>query len=147
MIVYLIITKVIILDASKKYLGIFNFYFCGGEVEIDTTSYMKLGVKFMGPMLTMTLPVQHYLYKGYDSMVVLEWQCSHFHFFTTEQTLNFPEFIDWCACNYSSSERVIMDTTKSKVLFLVSLLIVRDTFVVLATFTQLSVEFNEESLI
>ena len=40
-----------------------------------------------------------------------------------------------------------MDTTKSKVLFLVSLLIVRDTFVVLATFTQLSVEFNEEILI
>ena len=39
---------------------------------------------------------------------------SYFQFFNTKQTLNFPEFIDWCACNYSSSKRVIMDVVKSK---------------------------------
>ena len=42
--------------------------------------------------------------------------CSYFHFFTIEQTLNFPEFVNWCANNYSSSERVIMDVAKSKII-------------------------------
>ena len=53
---------------------------------------------------------------------------SHFHFFSTEQTLNFPKFIDWCACNYSSSERAIMDAAKSKILLCVSPLVIQGTF-------------------
>ena len=28
---------------------------------------------------------------------------SYFNFFTTDQTLNCPEFIEWCADNYSLS--------------------------------------------
>ena len=24
---------------------------------------------------------------------------SYFHYFSTEKTLNFPNFFDWCACN------------------------------------------------
>ena len=41
---------------------------------------------------------------------------SYFHFFTTDQTLNFLEFVDWCADNCSLSERVIMDITNSKII-------------------------------
>ena len=52
--------------------------------------------------------------------------CSHFHFFTTEQNLNFPEFVDWCASNNSSSERVIMDVVEYKILFPINSLVIRD---------------------
>ena len=39
---------------------------------------------------------------------------SYFHYFTTDETLNCPEFIDWCSINYSYSQRLVMDTTSSK---------------------------------
>ena len=52
---------------------------------------------------------------------------SYFHYFSTDQTLNCPEFIDWCATNYSSPDRVVMDTTSSKILCLVSPLVIRNT--------------------
>ena len=72
---------------------------------------------------------------------------SYFQFFCTQQTLSFPEFIDWYACNYSSSERVIMDVSKSKILCYVSTLIIGDTFSIRTAFTELSKYFNEESLV
>ena len=35
--------------------------------------------------------------------------CNSFlYYFVVEQTLPFPEFVEWCANSYSSSERVIM---------------------------------------
>ena len=35
--------------------------------------------------------------------------CKSFsYYFTIEHTLPFPEFVEWCARSYSSSERVIM---------------------------------------
>ena len=38
--------------------------------------------------------------------------CSSFlYYFSIEQTLPFPEFVEWCENNYSSSERVIMSHT------------------------------------
>ena len=46
---------------------------------------------------------------------------SYFHYFTTDQTLSCPEFIDWCANNYSLSGRLIMDISNSKMLCLHSL--------------------------
>ena len=71
---------------------------------------------------------------------------SYFHYFTTDQTLNCLEFIDWCAINYSSSERLIMDTTISKILCPISPLVVRNTLSVPAEFNQNSKEYNEESI-
>ena len=38
------------------------------------------------------------------------------YYFTIEQTLPFPEFTEWCASNYSSSERVIVSHSTSKIL-------------------------------
>ena len=72
---------------------------------------------------------------------------SYFHYFSTNQTLNCLEFIDWCANNYSSSQRVIMDTTSSKFLCLVSPLVIRNTLSVPAEFNQKSNEYNEESMV
>ena len=36
--------------------------------------------------------------------------------FSIEQTLHFLEFIEWCAINYSSSERVIVSRSTSRIL-------------------------------
>ena len=69
---------------------------------------------------------------------------SYFHYFSTEKTLKFPEFVGWCACNYSSSERVIMDATKSNILCPIKHLVIRNTFSIPVKFTQVSKEFNEE---
>ena len=43
--------------------------------------------------------------------------CNSFlYYFVVEQTLTFSEFVEWCANNYSSSKRVIMSHTTSKIL-------------------------------
>ena len=56
------------------------------------------------------------------------WQCnfqgndvvniysSFSYYFSIEQTLPLPEFVEWCANSYSPSERVIMSHTTSKIL-------------------------------
>ena len=72
---------------------------------------------------------------------------SYFHYFSTDQTLICYEFVDWCATNYSSSERVIMDMIKSKILCQVSPLIIRNTLSVPVDFIQKSKEHNEESIV
>ena len=42
--------------------------------------------------------------------------CSSFsYYFAIEQTLSFPEFVEWCTSNYSPSERVVMSHTTSKI--------------------------------
>ena len=38
------------------------------------------------------------------------------YYFAIEQTLSFPEFVKWCASSYSSSERVIVSHSTSKIL-------------------------------
>ena len=38
------------------------------------------------------------------------------YYFSIEQTLHFPEFAEWCASNYSSSERVIVIRSMSMIL-------------------------------
>ena len=43
--------------------------------------------------------------------------CSSFsYYFSIEQTLPFPEFVEWCARTYSPSERVIMSHTMPNIL-------------------------------
>ena len=51
--------------------------------------------------------------QGHDVLNI----CSSFsYYFAIEQTLPFPEFVEWCANSYSPSERVIMSHTMSKIL-------------------------------
>ena len=71
----------------------------------------------------------------------------YFHYFTTNQTLSFPEFIDWIGNNYSLSGRVVMDITISKILFPVSPLVVRKTLSVHEEFTLNFKEYSEEYIV
>ena len=41
---------------------------------------------------------------------------SFLYYFSFEQTLHFPEFAEWCAVNYSPSQRVITSRSTSRVL-------------------------------
>ena len=47
---------------------------------------------------------------------ILNVYSSFSYYFAIEQTLPFPEFVEWCTNSYSSSERVIMSHTTSKIL-------------------------------
>ena len=68
---------------------------------------------------------------------------SYFHYFSIDQTLNCTEFVDWCATNYSSSERVIMDATKSKILCPISPHFIKNTLSIPVEFSKNSKEYNE----
>ena len=50
---------------------------------------------------------------GRDNCGVLKY---FFHFFSVGQTPHFPEFIEWCADNFSVTKEVIMNKSKSKIL-------------------------------
>ena len=75
-------------------------------------------------------------YQGID---IHNFYQSYFPFFITGQTLNCPEFVDWCAKKYSLYERVIIDISISKILYLVSPLVVRKTVLVS--------DYNEQSIV
>ena len=72
---------------------------------------------------------------------------SYLYYFCPNKTLNFLDFIDWCTSNYSSSERVILDAAKSKIICLVNPLVIRYSLSVPHTITQNHEGFYEEDLI
>ena len=72
---------------------------------------------------------------------------SFLYLFSIDQTINFIEFIDWCAASYSTSKKVIMDTSRSKVLFPVSPLVIKNTFSIPEEFNDKYKEYNEEIIV
>ena len=54
-----------------------------------------------------------YFSQGNDVLNVCK---SFLYHFALEQTLHFPEFSEWCAVNYSPSQRVIVSRSASKIL-------------------------------
>ena len=50
--------------------------------------------------------------RGRDTCCVFK---SFFHFFSIGQTPHFPEFVEWCADNFSIVEGVILNKSKSKI--------------------------------
>ena len=72
---------------------------------------------------------------------------SFFHFFATEKSPSFPEFISWCADKYSISERVIMDVTGSTVLYPISSLAIRKSLSIPNEFSLKSQDYSEESIL
>ena len=50
---------------------------------------------------------------------------SFFHFFPVNQTPHFLEFVKWCADNFSVTEGVIMNNSKSKILCSVQASVIR----------------------
>ena len=72
---------------------------------------------------------------------------SYFHFFTTDQALNYQEFVDWCAKHYSVSERVIMHITSSKILYPVNQLVIKKSILVSRECTLKYKDYNKESIV
>ena len=46
--------------------------------------------------------------------------------FAVEQTLHFPKFAEWCAVNYSSSQRVIVSHSTSRILCKIDAKVIRE---------------------
>ena len=51
--------------------------------------------------------------RGMDTYGVFK---SFFHFFSVDPTPQFPEFVEWCAKNFSAIKGFIMNKSKSKIL-------------------------------
>ena len=51
---------------------------------------------------------------------------SFLYYFAVEQTLHFPEFAEWCVVNYSSSQRVIVSHSMSRILCKIDAKIIRE---------------------
>ena len=71
---------------------------------------------------------------------------SFFYFFSVGQTPNCPEFVEWCANNYSANQEVVMDKPKSRILFPIHASVIRKTLYV-PDFVHLSQEYKEENII
>ena len=52
----------------------------------------------------------YYNSQGNDVLNVCK---SFLYYFSLEQTLHFPEFAEWCAVNYSPSQRIIVSQSTS----------------------------------
>ena len=68
---------------------------------------------------------------------------SFFYFFSVDQTPNCPEFIEWCANNYSTAEEVDMNKPKSRILCPIHASVIRKTLYVPDDFVHLSQEYKE----
>ena len=67
---------------------------------------------------------------------------SFFYFFFVDQTPNCPEFVEWCANNYSAAKEVIMYEPKARILFSIHASVICKTLSVLDDFVHLSKEYN-----
>ena len=65
----------------------------------------------------------HYHSRGNDVLNVCK---SFLYYFAIEQTLHFPEFAEWCAVNYSPSQRIIVSRSASKLLCRVDATVIRE---------------------
>ena len=72
---------------------------------------------------------------------------SLFYFFSFDQTPNCPEFVEWCANNYSTAEEVIMDKRKSRILCPIHASVIHKTLSIPDDFVHLAQEYKEESII
>ena len=72
---------------------------------------------------------------------------SLFHFFSVNQTPQCPEFVEWCTENFSVTEGVIMNNSKSKILCHVKSSTVRKTLDVPDKFSHQTQYYREEDII
>ena len=72
---------------------------------------------------------------------------SFFDFFSVNKTPQFPEFFKWCVENFSVTEGVIMNKSKSKILFLVKASAICKTLDVPDKFTHQTQYYREEDII
>ena len=116
-----------------------------GEVEAGALEFQKIDGVFedrddkifytvlsLGPIHQLKTKLEIFKDQGIDLLNVFQ---SHFYHFFPDKTLIFLYFIDWCASNYSSSKRVIMDLAKTKILCPVNALVIQDSLLVPPYFT------------
>ena len=72
---------------------------------------------------------------------------SIFFYFSIEQTPSCPEFIDLWVSNYYSSEGVIMDTSRSRMLCPINSLNVQNTLLVPFEFIHMSSEYTKQDIL
>ena len=133
---------------TKEYLKMDS----GGEIEVQALEYRKIEEVFedmdsevfvtmlyFGPINQIKTKIKDFEDQGTYLHGVYR---SYFHFLCPEKSLGFPDFVEWCAPNYSSSERVIMDSTKYKILCHVNYLLVYDSLVVPSSFNLSQEYFN-----
>ena len=82
--------------------------------------------------------------RGRDTCGVFK---SFFHFFSIGQTPHCPEFVEWCADNFSVTEGVIMNKSKSKILCPIQAFVIRKTLDIPDEFTHISQDYQEEDII
>ena len=82
--------------------------------------------------------------RGRDTCGVFK---SFFHFFYVGQTPHCPEFIEWCADNFSFAEEVIMNKSKSRILYSVQDSMIRKTLHIPDEFVHISQNYQEENII
>ena len=82
--------------------------------------------------------------RGMDTCGVFK---SFFHFFSIDPTPQCPEFVEWYAKNFSAIEEVIMNKSKSKILFPVRASVIHKTLDIPDTFIDLSQDYHEEDII
>ena len=63
---------------------------------------------------------------------------SFFHFFSVGQTPHFPKCVEWCANNFSVTEGVIMNKSKSKILCSVQASVIHKTLHIPDEFVHIS---------
>ena len=76
--------------------------------------------------------------RGRDTCGVFK---SFFHFFSVDQTPHCPEFVEWCANNFSVTEGIIMNKSKSKILCSVQDSVVHKTLDIPDEFTHISQDY------
>ena len=72
---------------------------------------------------------------------------SFFHFFSVGQTPHCPEFVEWCADNFSVTEEVIMNKSKSKIFCSIQAYVVRKTLHIPDELVHISQKYQEENIV
>ena len=82
--------------------------------------------------------------RGRDTYDVFD---SFFHFFSVNQIPHFLEFVEWCADNFYVTEGVIVNKSKSKILYPVQDSVIHKTLDIPDEFTHISQDYREEDII
>ena len=77
---------------------------------------------------------------GIDTYSVFK---SFFHFFSDNQTPQCPEFVKWCVDNFSVIEGVIMNKSKSKILYSVQAFVIWKSIDIPDEFIHISQEYRK----
>ena len=68
---------------------------------------------------------------------------SFLYYFAIEQTFHFPEFMEWCAMNYSPSQRIIVSHSTSRILCKINAKVIHENLNLLDSYPDQREPVNE----